>query len=244
MLVALAVAAVVQAGPATDRVVATQHVMVDDAGKAWQSADLAKLADFIARKNREIAAGKSAPKIPAQAPKIPAPPPGVRPTNFGVAHDKIPRAREWYGGTAPATKAVGSSGVSDRVHVTAIGPDATLAVEGWRRDPEFRRLESAMGDRLAVQAFDDPKNPIVADVGLPAGGRPDVVIQLASGKVVYRRASDPGASAIVGEIRKRDPAYDPGRDPSGGPSSPDVGRLAVWAGVAVAAVLLIRGGHK
>lgn len=243
MLVALAVAAVVQAVPATDRVVATQHVMVDDAGKAWQSADLAKLADWIARRNREIATGKTAPKIPApvSGPKIPA---GVKALNYGVDHSRIPKAREWYGGTAPVGKSIQSSPITDRMHVTVIGPDATVAVESWRRDPEFRRLEAAMGDRLAVQAFDDPQNPLVADVGLPAGGRPDVVIQMASGKVVYRRGSDPGASVIVGEIRKRDPAYDPGRDPSGVVSTPDVGRLAAWAGVGIVALLLLRGGRK
>lgn len=96
-----------------------------------------------------------------------------------------------------------------------------------------------MGDGLAVQSF-AADNPLVANVGLPDGGSPDVVIQTESGKVVYRSHSDPGASAIVGYLRERNDDYDPRRDPSGGVAS-GLGRVAFWGAVAVVAVLLIKG---
>lgn len=229
---------------AADRTAVTKHVMVDDAGQGWQSDDLAKLADWVAKRNREIAASpKNFPKIPApvSGPKIPD---GVKPTNFGVARDKIPKAREWYGGTADTKKVIGAGEAPQRLHVTAIGPGASAVVEGWRKDPEFRRIESAWGDRLAVQAFDDPANPLVADVGLPAGGSPDIVVQLGSGRVVYRAASDPGPGVIVGEIRKRDPAYDPAKDPSGGSVPAGGFRLAAWVGLVAVVALLLRGERR
>lgn len=226
-----------------DKAVATKHVMVDDSGQGWQSDDLPKLAAWVAKRNRDIASAKNSPKIPPpiSGPKIPA---GVQAKNFGVAHDKIPKAREWYGGTVSPTKVIGAGDAPERVHVTAIGPGASAALESWRKDPEFRRIESAWGDRLAVQAFDDPANPLVADVGLPAGGSPDIVVQLGSGRVVYRAASDPGPGVIVGEIRKRDPAYDPAKDPSGGSVPAGGFRLAAWVGLVAVVALLLRGERR
>ena len=123
-----------------------------------------------------------------------------------------------------------------RVHVTVIGKDAEGIVKAWEADPGFASLKTAMGDRLAIQAFTDPEDPLVKNVGLPNGGKPDVVIQEASGKVVYRAKADPGPAVIVGEVRKRDPAYDPNKDPSGGLTG-DASKIVVW-GVVLAVLYL------
>jgi hypothetical protein len=227
--------AVSQASPADPPVGRREtHVMVDDSGKAWSSADLEKLRAFIKSRNTELAAGGRPIAKPATK--------SAATTNYGVDHTRVPKAREWRGGNDPEPASGPAPPPVDRIHLTAIGPTVEKAeqvVRGWRTDERFRALEEEFGDRLAIQAF-AATNPIVADVGLAAGGSPDVVLQLGSGKVVFRSASDPGPSVLVGEIRRRDPSYDSSRDP-GGMTTPNIVRIAIWVGVAALVLLLLKG---
>jgi hypothetical protein len=77
-----------------------------------------------------------------------------------------------------------------------------------------------------------PENPLASNVGLPNGGRPDVVVQDSRGTEVGRFAVEPQPAQVIAAIRKADPSYKPG----GGKSSTSlpewmviVGLLAGWA---------------
>jgi hypothetical protein len=238
----------------------TLHIMYDDSAKGWTSPDAAALLKWVAERNKQLKISKAATK-PKEAPADPAGPkggadkdhppsgkghpPAVR--NYGVDFSKIPKVRN--------DRRWGSPGAFDdeqmatlaqkkgRVHVTAIGPGADTIVDAWRADPQFAAMEQMLGDRLAVQAFPDPSNPLVADVGLPAGGKPDVVIQDDTGRVIYRARADPGPAVIVGEVRRRDPTYDPTRDPSSSLGM-DAGRVVFWGAVAVGAFLVFKGRSR
>ena len=218
------------------------HVMYDDSGKGWKSPDPVKLLEYVRKRNAEIKAGPKGGVDKEHPPMQSA----VKPVNYGVDHKKVPKvknARRWGSPGAYGDGELASEGGRQgRLHVTAIGPDADRVVAEWRADPVFAALEESMGDSLAIQAFVDPSNPMVADVGLPDGGTPDVVIQTETGKVVYRARHDPGAAVIVGEVRKRRPEYDPRMDP--GSTGGDMAKLAIWGGVALAAYLLIRGQNR
>lgn len=201
------------------------HVMADADGKTWQHDNPEFLLKWIEQRNAQIKAGKR------PAPRDDAP------INYGLDPKKYPasKGKTWYGGNVPP-KYGDATDKAKRVHVTVIGKDAEGIVKAWEADPGFASLKTAMGDRLAIQAFTDPEDPLVKNVGLPNGGKPDVVIQEASGKVVYRAKADPGPAVIVGEVRKRDPAYDPNKDPSGGLTG-DASKIVVW-GVVLAVLYL------
>ena len=195
---------------------------------AWRSADGSprfdprEYPDFVPRPG------------PGPAPEPPAGPatPGPRPSwpypQLGVIKDKVPRpvaGQAWYGGNAVRSIEAADAGEPRSrppdVHLTVIGSEAeqARARERLAADPKFRALEASMGDRLAVQ-FYGPADPMVARVGLVDGGKPDVVVQDASGKERRRFHADPGPDPIVAEIRKADPSYRPGRDDAGGVSIP------------------------
>lgn len=152
----------------------------------------------------------------------PAPQPAVGASrNYGVSHEKFPerQGREWHGGNVDFKTAVGASGEKpNRVHVTFIGNqvEREAARKDLEQNPEFQRIAAEMGDGLAVQDY-GPENPLVAEIGLVDGGKPDIVIQQTKGgKVTYRAHKNPGSDVIVGEIRRADPRYSPERDPGGG----------------------------
>lgn len=194
------------------------HRMVDDSGQAWDSADLDALRAHVATRNAAILAARR-PDGPAPA-TAPAIPPA---SNYGLSLDKIPHVNQsWYGGNAdpPMTAAAAAVERTKRLHLTAVGPNAETVREAWYADPAFAAIAAELGDGLAVQAF-AADNPLVADIGLKAGGAPDVVLQDESGKVLYRAKADPGPAKLVGELRKRDPAYDPTKDPDGEKKSGD-----------------------
>jgi hypothetical protein len=141
--------------------------------------------------------------------------------NFGIDLAKLPShpgGQAWYGGNVDYSAARGAAGEKpNRVHVTFIGSqvEREAARKNLEGDPGFRYLSEAMGDYLAVQDY-GPENPLVKEVGLPNGGRPDVIIQTTKGgRVTYRARSYPGADVVVHEIRKADPRYDPDKDPNG-----------------------------
>lgn len=157
--------------------------------------------------------------VPASAPQG-----GTGPAaNYGVmtgALDHLPPGKEWYGGNAPKTVGAGATGKPiNRVHLTFIGTEAER--EAARRDlesnPEYQQIAEQLGDLLAVQDY-DPSNPLVKNIGLPDGGRPDVIIQTTAHPLpLYRAHEYPGAKILVGEIRKADPRYNPANDPNGSP---------------------------
>jgi hypothetical protein len=99
------------------------------------------------------------------------------------------------------------------VYLTIIGPkrERERVKARLERDPEFQAVSREMGDRLAVEAY-DPTNPLVADVGLPDGGHPDIVVLDATGKECERFRDDPGPSILADAVRKTDPSYRPGGD--------------------------------
>lgn len=224
----------------------------DDAGTRWHHADAAYLRSYVASRNLSIAPPKPDAKVPPEPPKdgeaippaaVTASPPSQ---NFGIDVRKLYHGPsvEWYGGNVP--QSYGAAGdAARRIHLTVIGPEAKATVERWRASPSFKAIEDAMGDRLAVQAIRDPRNPLVAAVGLPAGGRPDVVIQAADGKVLDRWKDDPGSEVVAGELRRLDPNYRPELDPKGGfhMGLPDLGLVdlasSIVAGVVVLCLILI-----
>lgn len=203
--------------------VPTTHVMADESGQRWSHADPTWLATWVARRNAEIRKRAEAATAKARDDEpTPTKPKSVAAwaTN-GVNLDRFPAlgpGQAWYGGNVPETR--GAIGATEQagpdVFLTVIGADADRkpVVESLQKDPEMSALAAAMGERLAVHDY-APDEPMVADVGLPDGGRPDVVIQDATGKVRYRARSDPGPSAIAAEIRKADPKYNPANDPNG-----------------------------
>ncbi|WP_435005176.1 hypothetical protein P12x_003070 [Tundrisphaera lichenicola] len=183
-------------------------------------------------------------RAPKPAPATAQPPHAAAPT--GVIADKLPNVKpgaSWYGGNAPHRAEAGGLARKPDVFLTIIGPEAErrATVERLRRDPEFAQVADRMGDRLAINAY-EPGNPMVAGVGLPANGRPDIVIQDATGKELNRHQADPGPVVLVAEIRKADPQYRPGLEPQ---ADSDIPR-EVWLGLAGLAILFIlrAKGHQ
>lgn len=183
--------------------------------------------------------------------KRPKPSPGPEPDPpTGVITEKLPQIQPgmaWYGGAPtpdfrPGIDPVGAKGKPD-VYLTVIGKDVDRngVIKALDDDPTYRALKTQMGDRLAVHAY-DPTNPMVTVVNLPAGGKPDVVIQDASGKELYRRAADPGPGAIVREIRKADPSYKPGGGKLSGEQEDWTYRIA--GALAVLAILAALRGRS
>lgn len=154
----------------------------------------------------------------------PAPQGGTAPAatkNYGVAQSRLtplPPGKSWYGGNVDARPAVGATGKPpNRVHLTFIG--SQVEREAARKDleasPDYQRFAAKMGDLLAVQDY-GPENPLVADVGLVDGGKPDVIIQTTEHPLpLYRAHEYPGADVLVAQLRRADPRYDPSQDPDG-----------------------------
>ncbi len=140
--------------------------------------------------------------------------------NFGIDLAKMPaheNGAAWHGGNVEYRTAGAPGQKLNRVHVTLIGSqvERESARKNLEADPGFRALAAEMGDGLAVQDY-GPENPLVKDIGLVGGGKPDVVIQTTrGGRVFYRARSYAGADVIVNEIRKANPQYDASKDPDG-----------------------------
>ena len=165
----------------------------------------------------------------------------------GVIVSKFPRieaGHSWTGGNAPAF-VVGDPAdrpTSPEVYVTIIGPkrERERAKAELSRSPEFAGVLRELGPRIAFEAY-DPRNPLVADVGLPAGGSPDVVVLDATGKEIERFASTPSPSALAEAVRKADPDYRPGGRPLLTRGT-DLGPF--WIAAAVAAIFFIAQSRK
>ena len=149
--------------------------------------------------------------------------PGAKPLEYGVAENKLMHlapGKNWYGGNVTTRPAVGATGeLPNRVHVTFIGSqvEREAARKDLEKNPEYQRIAAQMGDLLAVQDY-GPENPLVKDVGLVDGGKPDIIIQTTAHPMpLYRAHSYPGSDVLVGEIRRADPRYDPSQDPNGSP---------------------------
>lgn len=169
--------------------------------------------------------------------------------DYGVERQNFPavaKGKEWYGGNVSYKAAVGSTAERpNRVHLTFIGNQVER--EAARKDlessPGYQKLAAEMGDYLAVQDY-GAENPIVKDVGLVDGGRPDIVIQTTkSGKVTYRAHKYPGADVVINEIRKADPRYNPKNDPDGntfGLGDLNTEELAIGAAIGFVAIMALR----
>lgn len=168
----------------------------------------------------------------------------------GVVQEKLPHVRPgaaWYGGNTPHP--VGDSGRNTtpakkpEVYLTVIGsePERSKFLASLERDSDYRDLAGRMGERLAVNEY-DPSNPMASGVGLPAGGRPDVVVQDSGGAEIFRRPYDPGPKMVIAAIRKADPSYRPGL---GDPVStvPEWTLLAI-GGVAAFAIYVALSNRK
>lgn len=110
-----------------------------------------------------------------------------------------------------------------KLRLTAFGTPAQC-------DAFLRDVQPLAGD-VVVQAY-RPDDPMVVGLGF-ARGEPAVYLQRppdqpgGKGPVEYRWESNPGREAIaakVEEVRKRDPKYDPARDPN--PKQPPPAPLA------------------
>lgn len=192
-------------------------------------------------------------------PSHPAPQQGARPAalnygvgSFGLKH--LAPGKSWYGGNVEYKPAVGATGEPpNRVHLTIIG--SQVEREAARKDlesnPDYQRFAERMGDLLAVQDY-GPENPLVKDIGLVDGGKPDIIIQTTAHPLPLYRAHDyPGSDVLVNQLRKADPRYDPSQDPDGteGPGL-DLSRFlgmpesptewAVVAGIGILLVLLFK----
>lgn len=182
----------------------------------------------------------TAPPATGPKPTTPAPTP---PT--GVLYDHFPKplpGRAWYGGNTPNHASYGN-GEPTRpdVFLTIIGTSEHRAKvrADMETDPTLAEVVRKMGDRLAINDY-AADNPMIADVGLPAGGLPDVVIQNAAGKEINRHADYPGPAKLAAEIRKADPQYKPGGDLA---TEKKIDYL--WLGLgAVAGFLIIRALRK
>lgn len=217
------------------------HILADSSGKSWSSPDPNWLSQWVSQENARIAALVAKPVAkpsPTDKPK-PAedaaksavaqverfPPTGV--VTSRLPH--VPTGGAWYGGNVPAPKSGVVGATEDAgpdVYLTVIGPEVErkAVMDALSSNPGLADVVRRMGDRLAVHDY-APDDPMVADVGLPADGRPDVVIQDAKGKVRYRAHDDPGPVALMAELRKADPAYDPANDPTGGWSLASLSRF-------------------
>lgn len=172
-----------------------------------------------------LAAAIEAAGRPTTAPP-PTPDPGPVPGKVGqgsypingVVQSKIPAisaGQVWRGGNVieeagPGAEGRDKGGKPD-VYLTVIGSKEERARMRTRlaSDPTFAAVRSTMGERLAVHDY-PPGNPMVAKVGLPDGGKPDVVIQDASGGEARRWHEAPDPAEVVKEVRKLDPSYRPG----------------------------------
>jgi len=186
---------------------------------------------------------------PADAPAKPAIVPPAAPVGSlpptGVVRGRFPTItnRAWYGGSDPhPVQVVGAAekAKQDFVHLTFIGSpaerkEARAKVEA---SPELKDMTESMGSRLFIQ-YMAPDNATIKDTGLPNGGHPDVVVQKASGEVVYRSGAMPSTSALVTAVRKADPNYNARSDPGDSPlglsdqSGPVAGLVAFMVGCAV-----------
>lgn len=124
----------------------------------------------------------------------------------------------------------------DRLAVTVIGTKA--------EQDQVRQAIASTPDLLAlrpqvVEQYYSPDDPMVGvDLGFPRGN-PAILVQDPSGAVLCRADSFTGAAdllAMVGEVRKRRPNYDPSKDPKPGKGS-DGPNILMLAGILAAAVI-------
>jgi hypothetical protein len=189
--------------------------------------------------------------VPAKAPEPQLQEPSAAsPSNppNGVLFEKFPQVQaghSWTGGNAPqAVTGQVDKVTTPEVYVSIIGSkrDRDRVKADLARDPDFGKLMRDMGGRLAVEAY-DPTNPLVAEVGLVNGGKPDVIVLDATGKEIARFADNPGAGPIAEAVRKADPSYRPG----GGQHQPSGGIGPGWlalAGLALFAIFLSQRAAK
>lgn len=125
---------------------------------------------------------------------------------------------------------------ADRLAVTVIGTKA--------EQDQVRQAIASTPDLLAlrpqvVEQYYSPDDPMVSpEYGFPRGN-PAILVQDTNGAVLCRADSFTGAAdllAMVGEVRRRKPNYDPAKDPKPGKGG-DGPNILMLAGILAAAVI-------
>jgi len=112
------------------------------------------------------------------------------------------------------------------------------------RKPVMDALEGQLADvaKLFHVTERNPDDKYVVGVGLVRDGKPSIIVQEATGRVIYRQQDFAGGAESLkanldkaGALRKPNPAYDPAKDPTPNNS----GGVATWVYIALAACVAL-----
>lgn len=172
--------------------------LADSTGKRWESTDPAWLHKWVAQRNAALANPRVTPPV----------------DNYGLNPEMFPKVESGHSKIMGDGPALSDHPGKPDVFLNVFGDGSEDVIKRWEADPGFAEMERKMGGRLAMKAY--PKDyPTNLGLKLEDGGLPDVLIQFADGREAKRWYSDPGATAVVGEVREIDPEYKPGGDAPG-----------------------------
>lgn len=161
-----------------------------------------------------------------------------------IAHG---RAANRFVAEVKAGKSGNFSDDSDKPHISIIGQkeETTPVLNAFAPSGPLADIAT----HFHVRAF-TPNDKYVADIGLPNGGKPDIVVQEPAGRVILRQRDFAGGATALrenleraGALRRPNPNYNPSNDPTPASTNPTPNWLYI-ALVAFAAILLLdRGKH-
>lgn len=139
--------------------------------------------------------------------------------NYGIDPSKLfrPKGNRTEEITASSEEAKrfieqAGTGQEKRLHLTVIGPSdlRKKVIEDVNTHPALSKLK----DSLWVQDYDPGDWEVSEELGYESGGKPTIMIQDSSGRVVWRASNySSGPDALAEAIRKASPDYDPSADP-------------------------------
>ena len=167
----------------------------DSSGQPWESTDPKWLQTWVGQRNAALANPRITPPV----------------DNYGVNAEMFPKVEAGHSTIIGEGPSLSDYPGKPDVFLTVFGDASEEVIKRWETNPAFAELERRMGARLALKAY--PKDyPTSLGLKFEDGGRPDVLMQFADGREAKRWYSDPGATAVAGEVREIDPEYKPGGD--------------------------------
>ena len=184
---------------------------------------------------------------------VPEAEPGL---NFGVNRSKIDKEKTYCINGHPVTKddamramqgEKGFPGIPDDAKfdsLTVIGtPDQCKPVE---EDFAKNKAFDGIRDKMVFQSY-RADDPMVAEIGITPGS-PAIYHQKPDGKVLARYSTYPGPEKVATEIRKRNPDYDPNKDPKPDAPGPEPPKAPETSGIVIALIVAfmawLLGGNK